>query len=357
MKKRLFALTMAAIVALGLLTGCSKGDSSSGGESLEDLDPIEITIAHSENGDPTNHIHGAALAFKEYVEKESGGKISVQVSPGGALGDADACMMQVMSGTLEIAGSIADGSLAAVYPDYLVFSVPYLFKNDNHALAVMHGAFGDKFWADFTAETGVMPAATLSAGFRSTTNSKRPVHNPDDMKGLSIRTMNMAAHMKIMESLGASVQPLSWTELYSALQTGVMDGQENGLPSIYMGNLYEVQDYLVLDEHVWTSDVFVMSEEWYNNLPTAYQRIVDMGNAKMNEVGQRLAAVETDLAMDFLPTVMEVYDPTDAEMEAFKDACQDDTIAFIRENVTHPELLDELMAAADQALVDLGYVK
>ena len=356
MKKRIFAAAMAGLL-LCLSCGCSGTQGTAGGGSLDDLEPISITVAHSENGDPTNYMHGAALAFKEYVEAESNGKITVQVSPGGALGDADACMMQVMSGTLEIAGSISDGSISAVYPNYLVFSIPYLFRNQNHALAVFHGDFGQKFWSGFTEATNVLPLCTVSGGFRSTTNSVRPIHTPEDMKGLTIRTMNMSAHMEIMENLGASVTPLSWTELYSALQTGVVDGQENGLPSTMMGNLYEVQDYLTLDEHVWTTDNFVMSKSWYDSLPAEYQRIIDMGGAKMQEVCQRLADVQTELAMEFLPTVMEVYDPTEEEMEQFKEACQASTIDFIRGAVDDEALVDEILAAADQALADLGYVK
>lgn len=353
--KRMLPLLCAISIVCSAVTGCGQSGSPSSAENLEDLDPISITIAHSEAADETNYIHGASAAFKEYVERESQGKISVNISPGGALGDADACMMQVMAGTLEIAGSISDGSFAAVYPDYLVFSIPYLFKNDAHALSVLHGSFGNSFWQGFTEKTGVLHLASVSGGFRSTSNSKRPIRTPDDMAGLSIRTMNMAAHMEIMKNLGANVTPISWTELYSALQTGVVDGQENGIPSFVMGNLYEVQDYLTLDKHVWTTDSFVMSKQWYDSLPVAYQRIIDMGGAKMQEVGQRLADVQTEIAMDYLPSVVEVYEPSDEELNLFKDKCQDKTIAFIRENIDHPELVDEVLAASEQALAGLGY--
>ena len=333
------------------------GFSAAQAADLSSLKPISITIAHSEAGDPTNHIHGAALAFKEFAEAKSGGKISVKVAAGGALGDADACMMQVMSGTLEIAGSIADGSFSAVYPDTLVFSIPYLFRNDLHAMQVVHGEFGKKLWADYAQATGTQMLASVSAGFRSTTNSKRPIKSADDFKGLKIRTMNMPAHMEIMKALGANVTPLSWTELYSALQTGVIDGQENGLASIYMGNLYEVQKYLTLDGHVWTIDAFIMSSSWLESLPEPYRAIVEMGGLVMQEVMARLCDAQTDIAMEFLPTVMDVYTPTRAELDSYRDACQKPVLEFIRKNVKNPALVDEVLAAADKALVDLGYKK
>ncbi len=349
MKRYLAIFTCMALVTLG--SGLSTA------RAADALKPLSITIAHSEAGDPTNHIHGAALAFKNFVEDKSGGKITVKVAAGGALGDADACMMQVMSGTLEIAGSIADGSFSAVYPDTLVFSIPYLFRNDLHAMQVVHGPFGQKFWADYAKATGTQVLASVSAGFRSTTNNKRPIKSPDDFKGLKIRTMNMPAHMEIMKALGASVTPLSWTELYSALQTGVIDGQENGLASIYMGNLSEVQKYLTLDGHVWTIDAFIMSTSWLESLPAEYRAIVEMGGLVMQEVMQRLCDAQTDIAMSYLPTVMEVYTPTQAELDAYRDACQKPVLEFIRKNVKNAALVDEVMAAADQALVDLGYKK
>jgi tripartite ATP-independent transporter DctP family solute receptor len=344
---------MALALAFGLDLGLSVAHAADPGS----LKPVSITIAHSEAGDPTNHIHGAALAFKEFVETKSGGNLSVKIAAGGALGDADACMMQVMSGTLEIAGSIADGSFAAVHPDTLVFSIPYLFRNDLHAMQVVHGEFGKKFWTDYAKVTGTQVLASVSAGFRSTTNSKRPIKSPDDFKGMKIRTMNMPAHMEIMKALGANVTPLSWTELYSALQTGVIDGQENGLASIYMGNLYEVQKYLTLDGHVWTIDAFIMSTSWLESLPEQYRSIVEMGGLVMQEVMARLCDAQTDIAREFLPTVMEVYSPSRAELDAYRDACQKPVLDFIRKNVKNPALVDEVIAAADKALVDLGYKK
>lgn len=353
--KKFLCLILCAAMLLSIFAGCSKPQNQSGADALEALDPISITIPHGEAGDETNHIHAASMAFKRYVEEQSKGKITVDVAPGGALGDADACMMQVMGGTLEITGSIADGSLSAVYPDFLVYSMPYLFDTEEQALAVYQGDFGKKLWEGFTEKTGAMPLATLSAGFRMTTNSKKEIRSPADFAGLQIRTMNMPAHMEIIKALGATATPIAWTELYSALQTGVVDGQENGIPSIYMGKLYEVQKYLTMDGHVWTTDVWVMNKAWFDKLPLAYQGIITAGGLIMQQVGQRMCAVETDIAMDFLPTVMKVYTPDNNEMQQFKDKTQTVVGEFIRKNVTNAGLVDELLAAAAKAKVDMGY--
>lgn len=273
------------------------------------------------------------------------------------MGDADSCLEQVSAGTIEIAGSIADGSLSAAYPDFLVYSIPYLFENEEQALQVYHGKFGKKVWEGFTEKVGAYPLATLSGGFRMTTNSKRAIHSPEDFKGLQIRTMNMPAHMEIIKNLGATPQPIAWVEVYAALQTGVVDGHENSIPSTVMGKIYEVQDYITLDGHVWTTDTWVMSKKWFDELPYPYQNIIREGGMVMQEVGQRMARATYNIAMDFLPTVMEVYQPTSKELQKFRDATQKPVGDFIKENVDNPELVDELIAEAEKALHDLGYDK
>ena len=358
--KKLVSTILILTMVLILITGCSgnKDTESTGAmedDYLEGLDPISITIAHGEAGDPTNYMHGGSLAFKDYVEEKSDGKITVEISPGGALGDADECLEQVMAGTLEISGSLSDGSLAAAYPDYLVYSIPYLFENEEQALHIYQGEFGKKIWDGFTEATGTCPLATLSGGFRSTTNSKKPIKTAEDFKGLQIRTMNMPAHMETIKCLGATATPIAWVELYAALQTGVVDGQENGIASMYMGNLYEVQKYLTYDKHVWTTDIWVMNKEWFDGLPYQYQNIIREGGMVMEKVGQRLCHVQENIGIDYLPTVMEVYTPTPEEMQTFKDATQEPVKEFIRDRVDNSDLVDEIIEEAAKALVEIGY--
>ena len=111
-------------------------------------------------------------------------------------------------------------------------------------------------------KTGLRVIGTWdNGGFRSFTNSKRAVHNPEDMKGLRIRTMDIPAHMELVRSLGAKPTPISWKELYTALETGVVDGQENAMPTIIIGSLQEVQKYLILDGHVYTQQHFFVNDQ------------------------------------------------------------------------------------------------
>lgn len=359
--RKLGNIIIALTMIVSLITGCSNvgnnigsGDSIDGG-NLDDLDPISITAAHADVGEPTNFMHGALLAFKDYVEEKSNGKISVDVSPGGALGDSDDLMAQVMEGSIEVVGSLSDGSLASAYADYLVYSIPYLFDNEEQALHLYQGAFGKRIWDGFTEKTGAYPLATMSGGFRSTTNNKKQIKTLSDFKGLQIRTMNMPAHMETIKALGAVATPIGWVEVYSALQTGVVDGQENGIASMYMGKLHEVQKYLTLDKHVWTSDVIAMNKKWFDGLPYQYQNIIREGGMVAEKAGQRLCHVLENIGMDYLPTVMDVYTPTKEEMKTFKDATQEPVKEFIRTRVDNQELVDEIIEEAAKALKDLGY--
>jgi tripartite ATP-independent transporter DctP family solute receptor len=353
-KKLLFITGIFLLIIM--LSGCKKSQQQSVGEDdLSKLKPIKITIAHSEAGDPANHMHAGSLAFKEYVEAQSKGKITVEVSPGGALGDADSTMQQCMAGTLEIAGSIADGSLSSVYPDFLMWSIPYLFDNEEQAIEVYHSKFGQKMWKGFTKKTNLYPLATLSEGFRHFTNNKRNIKTAADLKGLQIRTMKMPAHIELVKTLGGVATPISWTELYSALQQGVVDGQENGIPTLVMSKIWEVQKYLTLDGHVWTTGVWVMSKKWFDKLPKPYRQIVREGGMVMQEVGQRYCYVETRIGMSILPKKMKVYVPTPDEIKTFRDACQQPVADFIKSKVKHPELVDQVIKEADQALVRMGF--
>ncbi|MGM8366753.1 DctP family TRAP transporter solute-binding subunit [Virgibacillus sp. W0181] len=351
---------IALIIIVIMVSACGSGNSEdasssenngdSSNESSEAESPsIEMTIAHAEAGDESNYIHASAVAFKEYVETESANKITVNISPGGALGDADSMMQQAMAGTLEVAGSIADGSLVSVDPDMLIWSIPYLFENEEQALSVYHGSFGESMWESFTEKTDLIPLVTMSGGLRMITNNKHPIKVPDDLNGLQIRTMNMPAHMEFFNTLGATPTPISWNELYAALQTGVVDGQENGIPSTVMGNLYEVQDYLSLNGYVWTQDTFLISKKWFDQQPADYQKIIMEGGEIAEKAGQERAFGMTEEGFDILKEEVEIYEPTQEEMKMFKEAVQEPVSEFIKKEVDNPDLVDELLDEVENA--------
>jgi tripartite ATP-independent transporter DctP family solute receptor len=321
---------------------------------------IKMTLAHADVSDPTKYVHAGALAFKEYVEKESKGKIQVNISPGGALGNTASLQEMTMTGEIEASTSHTEGTIAIIYPNIQCLSVPYLFQNVDQALEVFRGEFGQALFEDMRKKTGIRVIGIWdNGGFRNFTNNKREIHSPKDMKGLTIRTMSNPAHMEIVRSLGAKPTPISWAELYTALQTGVVDGEENSIPTFLLGSLQEVQKYMVMDGHVYSQLHLFVNDKWFNGLPKEYQQIILRGGQTAGYAGQRANRVYRDIGKEIcIKAGVKFYTPTAEELAEFKALAQPPVTKFIREKgVKDPKWVDGILKSADQALIKLGYKK
>jgi len=328
--------------------------------ALEKEKPVKMTIAHPEPPDPQNFIHSAALKFKSHVENASNGKISVGIAPGGQLGDSAEMPKQIQMGVIEGSMSMAEGHIAPYYKGVQVLAIPYLFLSVDHALYTLDvdAPFGKKLWGDLEKKTGLKVLTIWdNGGFRCFTNNKRQIRTPEDMKGLKIRTMQIPAHMEMVKALGANPTPIAWTELYNALQLNVVDGQENAVPTIALGNLEEVQKYLTLDRHVYSNHIFPVNAKWFENLPPVYQLIIQQGADEASKTARRMTRIlRTTLLTQFRKKGMEIYDPSPAEIALFREAAQKPVLKFIREQVGD-ELVNDLLKASDQAMKDLGYTE
>lgn len=330
-----------------------------GGASAADK-VIKMTMAHADVADPTQYVHAGAVAFKEYVEKASNGKIQVTISAGGALGNTASLQEMTMTGEVEASTSHTEGTIAIIYPNIQCLSVPYLFQNVDQALEVFRGDFGQALFEDMRKQTGIRVIGIWdNGGFRNFTNNKREVRSPKDMKGLTIRTMDNPAHMEIVRSLGAKPIPISWAELYTALQTGVVDGEENSIPTFLLGSLQEVQKYMVMDGHVYSQLHMFVNDKWFNGLPKEYQEIILRGGEAAGHAGQRANRVYRDIGRNIcIKAGVQFYDPTPAELAEFKALAQPPVTKFIREKgVKDPKWVDGVLKASDEALIKLGYKK
>jgi tripartite ATP-independent transporter DctP family solute receptor len=321
---------------------------------------LKMTLAHADVADPTMYVHAGAVAFKAYVEKESNGKIQVNISPAAALGNTASLQEMTMTGEIEASTSHTEGTIAIVYPNIQCLSIPYLFQNVDQALEVFRGDFGKRLWEDMRKQTGLRVIGIWdNGGFRNFTNNKREVHNPNDMKGLSIRTMDNPSHMEIVRSLGAKPTPISWAETYTALQTGVVDGEENSIPTFLLGSLQEVQKYMTMDGHVYSQLHMFVNDKWFNGLPKEYQEIILRGGEEAGYAGERANRVYRDIGRGIcVKAGVKFYDPTVDEINQFKALAQPPVLKFIREKgVKDPKWVDEIIAEADKALYTLGYKK
>ncbi len=265
---------------------------------------------------------GYAAVLKAEIEKLSGGRIKVELYPGGQLGDQRSSVQQVRRGTIE-AANISSGVLASLYyPNLGIVDMPFSFSSREVARRVFDGEnpFTKKLIADCVQKTGIRILSLQPFGFRHLTNNVRPVRSPADTKGLKIRTMEIVPHMELMKSLDANPVPIPFLELYTSLQTKVVDGEENTLQNIVAQKFYQVQRYLTLDGHVMGVGATLINEKWFQSLPQDLKLAVIEGERVATITYTGLGELLDTLAMEKLRSEgMEIYAPSAQEMKKFRD--------------------------------------
>lgn len=297
--------------------------------------------------------HAFALVFKSMVEANTNGKVAVELFPGNALGDTKATMEMCKTGSIEMV--ITTGTAASLYPAIQVIFLPYVFKSDEIAWWVFDQS---QFWkdmaADFDKKTGMKIIAVGQNGTRHFTNSKRPIHSPADMKGLKFRVMQSPIYVKMVEAMGAAATPLASGEIYTACQTGVVDGQENPIWNIAANKWNEVQKYITLDGHTWSENFVMINSKFFDKLPKQYQQTVKIA-AYNAQLADRASEALASRVLDFeaIRNSMEIYVPTTAELEEFKKAAAP-TYDWLRSQVGN-EVVDKFLAAVKEGEKAFGY--
>jgi tripartite ATP-independent transporter DctP family solute receptor len=288
---------------------------------------VTMRIGHLNPADPLeSHSGTMTTIFKSLVETNSNGAIEVKLFPNGQLGKDNEVIQQVREGIVESCIS-SSGGVAQHYPLVGVFDLPFAFPNIGIATKVIHkdSSFGKKFVGDLEAKTGLKVLGLIdSGGFFAFTNSKRPISSVADMEGLRIRTMTLPTHEAIISSLGGSPTPLPWAEVYTALQTGVADGQMNPVPIIGFAKFDEVQEYLSLTNHVITPYVWFMNADFLNGLKPEHKELVMWAADVATEAGRAMSRVieASDKGLPRLAKKMKVNAVSPAEIEKFAAASQ-----------------------------------
>ncbi|MFM1949384.1 MAG: 2,3-diketo-L-gulonate-binding periplasmic protein YiaO precursor [Pseudomonadota bacterium] len=211
--------------------------------------------------------------FKEVVESKSGGKIKVNVFPGGTLGNDQANVSAVQGGSLEMV-SLNSGILASQVKDFAVFDFPFMFANEKEADAIVDGAFGKKMHGKLL-EKGIVGLGYYELGFRNMSNGKRAINKLADIEGLKLRVIPNPINVDWVKALGANPTPLPFPELYAALEQKAVDGQENPVATINSAKLYEVQKHLVLTNHQYNPQSVLISKKFFDTLSAAEKKIVE----------------------------------------------------------------------------------
>ena len=253
---------------------------------------VKLTLAHGTALDNPRHI--AALRFAEVVKAKSNGRIDVTVAGASQLGDDAAMITALRTGALDMSAN-SQGAVANVVPEYAAFGMPFLFSSQAHAWKVMDGPAGKEL-AEKSAEKGLIVLGYWDNGIRQMSNSKRPLLKPEDLKGLKMRTPPDAVTVDIMQSMGAEAQQIKFSELYVALQQGVVDGQENPLVNIWAGKLHEVQKYISLTGHKYELTPFLIGKRSWDKLSEVDKKVIHEAAAEATAL-QRKLAQESDEKM------------------------------------------------------------
>jgi len=269
---------------------------------------------------------GATAAYcstlKTEVERLSGGRIKVEIYPNGQLADQRSSVEQVRKGTIE-ACNISSGVLASLYFEKLgVVDMPFTFSSREVArrLFDINNPFTRKLVEECVEKTGIRILNLVPFGFRQLTNNVKPIKTPDDMKGLKIRTMEIVPHMKLMESLGATPTPIPFLELYTSLQTNVVDGQENPFSNIISQKFYQVQKYCTLTGHLLGVGASLINEKWFQSLPDDLKLALIEGDRVAQATYNGFGALLGSTGLEKIKSLgMEVYAPTPEEMAMFRE--------------------------------------
>jgi tripartite ATP-independent transporter DctP family solute receptor len=261
---------------------------------------------------PTTHNwHIAATGFADEVKAATQGRVEIRVYPNSQLGTETAAIEGLQLGTIEM-GLIGGASFQNIEPKMGAEGLPYAWTDHQHAYRAFDGELGQRLFG-LLERKGVKGLAWWENGFRHITNSKRPISTPDDLKGLKLRVTPDKIRLDTFKALGALPVPMAFAELYSALQQGAVDGQENPLAIIFGSNFFEVQKYLSLTNHIWSSATLVMAKTVWDRTSAADQQAVQKAAATWRDKQRKMVQESSE---DFLGKLkakgMQVNSPNNA---------------------------------------------
>lgn len=294
-----------------------------------------LKYAFTDPADPISNPTAAhGYVFADTLARLTGGKMTVDLFPNGQLGDHKSVIQQVRRGTINIA-PVPVGVLASLaYPKLGVFDLPFLYSSRSDMLKrlSLSNAPIKAMTDDVAKQTGIRIVGFLPLGFRAMTTSKTAVHSPADLAGLKMRTMEVVPHQEMMKALGASPVPIPYLELYTSLQTGVVDGEENTPTNILQQKFNQVQGHMTLTNHLMTVVALIVNDEWYQGLDEKTRALFDESAAEASLAYAGVGAVRDSQAISELRKEgMDVYAPTPDEMVGFHDAVSGPVRAWAEE--------------------------
>jgi tripartite ATP-independent transporter DctP family solute receptor len=305
---KLKQLTIAAAVALATL--------GAGIVQAQDIKPRLIRFGYGLN--EVSNQGRAAKVFADEVEKASGGKMKIRAIGAAALG-SDVQMQQALIGGAQemMVGSTA--TLVGITKEMAIWDTPFLFDNAKEADVVLDGPVGQKVM-DRLQEKGLVGLVYWENGFRNLTNNKRAVTKLEDMDGIKLRVMQNTVFIDSFKTLGANAVPLPFSELFTALETKTVDGQENPFNTILSSKFYEVQKYLTVTNHVYSPWIVLVSKKYWDGLSKDEQKVLMDAAKKSRDFERQDTRAEADKALvDLKAKGMQINQLSPAESSRMRD--------------------------------------
>lgn len=351
MKKSL-ALLLTLVMILGLTACGQKAPETPSGTAPASTIPgasdnagsvsfpdMTLNVGHSV---ATDHgYHKGLEAFKAYVEEKTGGSVKVEIHPSSSLGSEREMIEGLQLGTIDMCLA-ATSQLTSFIPEYSVFDLPYLFTSRQQAWDILDGELGEEM-LDLLESKGIVGLGYYEVGFRNFTNNKGPIVTPADISGKKFRTMETPVHVQSIGYWGGNALSMPIGEVYTALQTGTIDGQENPLSIILSQKLYEVQKYISVSEHFYTGTPLLISKTIWDSMSPELQNIVVEGAHAGRDVCRATNVAAEEAAIS-------VFENAGCEInEADKDAFKATSAAIYEmfANEIGQDIIDKFVSAAE----------
>ena len=248
--------------------------------------------------DPSHPVHSAMVFMADRCKEISGGEMTIEIYPSGQLGSEQQCVELLQIGSLAIT-KVSAAVMESFTEDFKVLGLPYVFRSKEHSFKVLDGEIGKQLLLS-TEPFWIRGLCFYDAGSRSFYTIDKPVNHPDDLKGLKIRVMKSITAMEMVKAQGGSPTPISWGELYTALQSGVVDGAENNPPSFYTSHHYEVCKYYSLNEHTMVPDVLIVSLKVWKKLTDQEKKWLQQAADESVPVQRELWAISEKESLEFV---------------------------------------------------------
>ncbi len=296
-RKGRVVISLLMVLLMVFSLGCSKNDpgdiSANQPENDSNQEPIVLKLGHI--NPETGNYHQFATRFKELVEEKSKGKVQIEIFPAGQLGYDRELLESLQFNNLDLSVSTTS-PIANFVPEFMALDYPFLFDDWNHVMKFIDSDLCDELLNEGE-DVNLVGLGMLARGFRSTTNSKKPIETVDDFKGLKMRVIESPIYIKTFQALGASVTAMSWGEVFTALQQGTIEAVELDYRTLYDERVYEVQKYLTGTEHIFAFASLMASKERLEALPEDVQ---EMLKACGKQAGIEISATQIPIIEDYV---------------------------------------------------------